>query len=293
MSVARRPVETPAERAVRLWAASVDRREPIDPLFRRRLRGLVVNRYVAAREAPAATEPAGVARRRMGAIGRAALYASVALSLSVGGAMAASSAAVPGDLLYPVKRQIEELRARVLPAEFRDDLAAHAFAQRVHELERLLAAGDRARATALLAEIGAAYERLLVLRPDAMDLDGLVGPQLAVLEGLLERLPAPAVDAIERALDRAPGLNRTPHGQDADRGRSAGEPGSGEADGPNGAPPNAGAPAEHPSEPHDAPPAEKPDREPRDGRPTASPRPSPDQQGHGPADPREPNGEDD
>ena len=91
-----------------------------DPLFRRRLRGIVSNQFVAAREGSAipASRPS-----RMGRLGRACLYASFALGISVGGVMAASRAAIPGDLLYPVKLQIEALRMEALPAEYRDDLA--------------------------------------------------------------------------------------------------------------------------------------------------------------------------
>ena len=91
-----------------------------DPLFRRRLRGIVSNQFVAAREGSAipASRPS-----RMGRLGRACLYVSFALGISVGGVMAASRAAIPGDLLYPVKLQIEALRMEALPAEYRDDLA--------------------------------------------------------------------------------------------------------------------------------------------------------------------------
>jgi hypothetical protein len=173
--------------------------------------------------------------------------------MSVGGVMAASRAAAPGDLLYPVKRQLEEIRAAVLPAHLRDELAAYVFEQRVTELGRLVEAGDLGRASALMPDVRAAFEELLALRPDVAG-DSLFATHLAVLADLLDRLPEPAREALERSLERAPGLTLT------------GPPGGGQ----QGPPPHAGGP----------------DREPRDGpdrgQPDASGPPSDDE--HGPED---------
>jgi hypothetical protein len=195
-------LESPAERAIRLSVDAATRGTTVDPLFRRRLRGRVLNSYVAAREGVARPSTRG---RSMGTIGRASLYASIAMMLSVGGVMAGAGAAMPGDLLYPVKRQLEEVREAVLPAHFRDELAAAAFAQRVHELSRLIDAGEMARANALLPDVRASFEALAALRP-ATDDDSTLSRQLSVLAGLLERLPEPAANALERALQQAPGL---------------------------------------------------------------------------------------
>ena len=109
------------------------RLEP-DPLFRRRLRGQVVNLHVAAREG-LIRQPRP--RRSMGRLGRAVLYGSLMLALSVSAAGAAAQESLPGDLLYGVKLQLEEIRMQVAPPSVRDDLAAMALAERVEELEAL------------------------------------------------------------------------------------------------------------------------------------------------------------
>ena len=196
------PLESPAERAIRLSVDAAARRTTVDPLFRRRLRGRVLNSYVAAREGVARPSTPG---RSMGTIGRASLYASIAMMLSVGGVMAGAGASMPGDLLYPVKRQLEDVREVVLPAHFRDELAAAAFAQRVHELSRLIEAGDMSRANALLPDVRASFEALAAQRPVTDD-DSTLSRQLSVLADLLERLPEPAEHAMKRALQQAPGL---------------------------------------------------------------------------------------
>lgn len=196
--------DMPAERAIRLWVEAANRHHGLDPLYRRRMRSIVMNRFAAASgPAPLVAVP----ERRMGSLGRACLYASVALALSVGSAMGVSGAAIPGDALYPLKRQIEEIREAVLPAQFRDELAAHEFAQRAHELGRLLEVGDLARATVLLPELRASYERLTALQPDGAADDQVVGVQLSILNDLLDQLPTQAADAIRQAIGDAPGLS--------------------------------------------------------------------------------------
>lgn len=178
-----------------------------DPLFRRRLRGVVLNRFVSAREGLDAP-----ARRasQMGRLGRACLYASFILVTSVGGTMAVSRGALPGDLLYPVKLEIESIRMRTLPAHMRDELAAYALAERINELGRLVDAGQLERAAGLAPAIQDGYAQLAALGvADALP-DGALGTRLEVLEGLLEVLPPEAHDAIDRAKDRAPAQGDTP-----------------------------------------------------------------------------------
>ena len=209
-----RPGELSPESAVRLWVEAANRHHGLDPLYRRRLRGRILNGFVAAHEAPAVAVPS----RRMGVVGRSVLTASVAVALSVGGAIAASGAAVPGDALYPLKRQIEELRAAILPAQFDDVLAVYAFAERTEELARLIEAGDTARATAFLPEVRASYERLLALRPELAQDSGVVGAQISVLYGLLNDIPTGASADLQDAIEPAssePGA--TPPGEDASR----------------------------------------------------------------------------
>ena len=133
-----------------------DRQIEPDPLYRRRLRGQVVNRFVAQKRGIDLTGP----RRpsRMGALGRASLYASFALAVSVTGVMAASDAAIPGDVLYPLKRGIEQMRLDVLPDEFHDELVVYALSERIDELNQLVEAGDVARASTLAGSIHDAYD---------------------------------------------------------------------------------------------------------------------------------------
>ena len=110
MSLFRSSLRQPAilsDEAIERYLAAIRTEIEPDPLFRRRLRGHVMNRYVAAREGQATGR--GVARE-MGRLGRAVLYASFALGLSVTGAMAVSQQSIPGDPLYAVKLRIETLR---------------------------------------------------------------------------------------------------------------------------------------------------------------------------------------
>lgn len=175
-----------------------------DPLFRRRLRGVVTNRYVAAREGLA--EPVAH-RSQMGRLGRACLYASFALAMSVGGALAASRGAVPGDLLYPMKLEVEAIRLRTFPQEFHDDLLVYALSERMAEFGRLVEEGELERAAELAQTIGAGYQDLGQMGID-VDADEL-RTDLAVLDALTDRLPADAHAAIEQAIREAPGLNGT------------------------------------------------------------------------------------
>lgn len=173
-----------------------------DPLFRRRLRGVVTNSFVAAREG--IDEPVG-RPSRVGRLGRACLYTTFALALSVGGAVAASRGAAPGDLLYPLKLRVEAIRLETFPEEFRDDLLVNALSERMAEFGRLVEEGQTDRAAGLAEVIGAGYEELAGMGVDSDSRE--LGPRLAVLEALSDRLPAEAQAAIEGAMRGAPGLN--------------------------------------------------------------------------------------
>ncbi|HET6650783.1 MAG TPA: hypothetical protein VFH79_11580, partial [Candidatus Limnocylindria bacterium] len=167
-----------------------------DPLFRRRLRGIVSNQFVAAREGSAipASRPS-----RMGRLGRACLYVSFALGISVGGVMAASRAAIPGDLLYPVKLQIEALRMEALPPEYRDDLAILALSERIHEMGRLAESGDWTAVAALAPAVEAGYDQLEALGIGDT-VDGALETRMEVLGMLRDELPAQAQAVIDRIL---------------------------------------------------------------------------------------------
>jgi Domain of unknown function (DUF5667) len=238
-----RPPAILSDEAVERYLATREELAP-DPLFRRRLRGEVMNRYVAAREGMAGAVPR---RRSMGKLGRAVLYASFTLALSTTSVLAASQISLPGDVLYPLKRHVESLRMEVLPAHLHHDLAAYELAERIDELARLTEKGDVARASALTAEVAADYEAFI----EEADASGVVTEDryLPVLTALLDRLPEPAQAAVEAVIARAPS-----HGNDTSSGATGGTPpnhgaaGSGNGSGHNS---SSGAGAGVPGVPND------------------------------------------
>lgn len=159
-----RPPATLSDEAIERYLAAIRAEVEIDPLFRRRLRGQVVNRYVATRDGTGARER----QRHMGTLGRAVLYASFSLAVSVTGVLAASQEALPGELLYPFKRQVERLRVQILPDPFHAELAAYALSERIGEMDRLADASDWDRVARLATVVEAGYAELLL----TMDSDG-------------------------------------------------------------------------------------------------------------------------
>ncbi|MGI8828604.1 MAG: hypothetical protein ACR2I5_02370 [Candidatus Limnocylindria bacterium] len=144
---------------------------------------------------------AGERSRHMGRLGRAVLYASFSLAVTVTSVMAASQAALPGEVLYPLKRQIEQFRVEVLPSRFHAGLAAYALSERIGEMDRLAAAGDWDGAARLATTIEAGYLELLAIDPAGTD--AALHQHLVVLNRLLERLPESARSAIQTTIDRA------------------------------------------------------------------------------------------
>jgi hypothetical protein len=229
MSLFRDSLRPPAifsDEAVERYLAAIRAELGPDPHFRRRLRGQVLNRYVAAREGIGDAPTAG---RSMGRLGRAVLYASFTLAFSVTGVMAASQEALPGELLYPLKRQVEELRVQVLPAHLHDDLATYALAERIHELEELAERGDWDRVIVLAETIEQDYLALA----DALETDtGQLDRHIVVLNRLLETLPATAWMAVADVLDGVPGIGQASDGhpiRGATGGPGAAGAGSGNA----------------------------------------------------------------
>jgi len=277
-----RPAPIASDAAVRRYIDAIRRQIEPDPLYRRRLRGEVVNRFVAQKQGVALTAVRG--HSRMGALGRACLYASFALGVSVTGVMAASDAAIPGDLLYPLKRGIETVRLDVLPEQYRDELAAYALSERIGELSQLVEAGEMARASAFADSVHDAYDRAVAESDDPEALAQRIDRQVARLEDVISSMPAQARADIESAMVGAPGLTLDawqPGGTGSGAGpASSGGQGSGfgpgrsTGQGPTGASGAGGPPDDDPSpeatpEPERTP---KPDRTPR---PAATPRPEP------------------
>ena len=190
-----RPPAVLSDQAIEGYLAAVRAELEPDPLFRRRLRGQVLNRYVAAREGILDTP----SRRRMGRLGRAVLYASFALAATTTSILAASQEAVPGELLYPLKRHVESLRVQVLPEHLQDDLAAYELAERMREMAVLAQRGDEARLAGLAAIVERDYEAFIEI---SRVTPGSNSQQLTVLSALMERLPDPAQAAIGEVIDR-------------------------------------------------------------------------------------------
>ncbi len=174
----------------------VYRRLEPDPLFRRRLRGEVVNRYVAEREGYWSKPRA---RREMGRLGRAVLYASLGLAVSVSAAGAAADRSLPGDLLYGVKLQLEDIRMRIAPPSMRDDLAAMVLAERVDELEQLAAAGSWRLVPAAAARVTEAEEALVAFGSETAS--QAASHAVETLEEILADAPPQAHLGLQRALD--------------------------------------------------------------------------------------------
>jgi hypothetical protein len=164
-------------------------RQP-DPLFRRRLRSEILNRWVATREGLAPVSERRWLGREMGRLGRACLYASVVLGVSAAGVLAGSQEAVPGETLYPLKLRIEELRVELLPRHLHDDLAVNVLAERIDEVRRLAAAGSVSAALDLAPDIERAYADVQARCASASPVEAaLIEHRLAVIARLVAALP--------------------------------------------------------------------------------------------------------
>jgi hypothetical protein len=230
------------------------RMEP-DPLFRRRLRGEVLNRYVAVREGML---QAPRRRRQMGKLGRATLYASVGLVVSASAAGAASQRALPGDLLYPMKLQLEEIRLRIAPSHLQDDLAVMALEARLDEVEALAAGGNWSGVAHAAPGVVAAEKRVAAFG-SALDPDDAeaISKHVAVLQSLLAQAPAAALPGLRTALEASSHFDGAAQG--------SGSQASGSGSSGHAAPGATSRP--------EATPAPKPAKS-SDPRPTPKPKPS-------------------
>jgi hypothetical protein len=194
----RRPPEPLADDAALRAVRRALSGDELDPSFRRRLRGVVVNRYIAERNAP---QPR---RREMGKLGRAVLYASVALALGVTVAGAVSQESIPGDPLYLLKRRIEEIRLRVAPDSVRGLVLGMVLDERVDELRGL--AQDRAwgavpRAAEDVIATGSLLEEAGLEASPAERAS--IALRAAAVESLVEDAPASVQAAVATAVDAA------------------------------------------------------------------------------------------
>lgn len=202
------------------------RRIKPDPLFQRRLRGQVMNRYVATREGMvAATRPARLPRRRFSALGRGMLYASLLTAVSATAVGAAAQESLPGDLLYGVKLELETIRMELAPAAVRDDLAAMALDERLDEVEALAAAGRWAQLDEAVAAVARARAALMALTEtaDGRSAAGVVMPEhVDRLAELIGTAPNAEMRGLMRALSASGGSPSDVH---ADRDQQTGNRG--------------------------------------------------------------------
>ena len=226
-----RPPAVLSDEAIERYLDSIRAELEPDPLFRRRLRGHLVNRFVAAREGHG-TSP-GSTRRDMGRLGRGVLYASFTLGVGITGVMGASQRSIPGDVFYPLKLQIEELRARALPAHFQDELAAYNLGQRIEELSRLAESGQWSRVTAHATAVEHAYAAMVAASGELP----VRRANLAIITALMDQLPDDTRVAVESAMGGMPGIGQDVapgrSGPDAAGGSSGRDPDSAVRDGSN------------------------------------------------------------
>lgn len=257
-----------------------------DALFQRRLRGQVVNRYVATREGMvAATRPVRLPRRSLSLLGRGMLYASLLTAVSATAVGAAAQQSLPGDMLYGVKLELESIRMELAPVNMRDDLAAMALDERLDEVEALAAAGRWSQVEAAVAAVERAQTTLAALtRPDDSGSAGAVALPEHVdrLAELISTAPDAEKRGLLRALAASGGSPSDVHSnrdnETANRGQRKGQPGVPVAPAATATPPAA------PSQPTEAP------------TPSPTPTPEPDEstaqspsgeQGDGPGGPKD------
>ena len=229
----------PDDPVARLVARTTGRLRP-DPAYQRRLRSQVVNQYVAMREG---LVEAPARRREMGRLGRAVLYATFGVAFSVSAVAAASTSSLPGDALYPVKRQIEELRMTIAPSSVRPGLVAMALEERLSEVERLAAAGRWSLVADASEQADAAELRLVAMGgPLTKGEEASLSRHVQVLTSLLASAPAAAQQGLQHAIAVSSGNHGTSAGSQG--GTLQGSQGSGSQGGHAGQP--QGQPAHSP-----------------------------------------------
>ena len=212
----RQQTAMPDDPIARMISRTVGRIQP-ERTYRWRVRGRLLNQYVAVREGLVPPIPAR--RAQMGSLGRAVLLASVALAISVSAVGAASSNALPGDPLYAVKRQVEQVRMDIAPPSVRPALAAMALEERLSEVEQLAAAGSWSRVALAELEVDGAVATIRELGGSlTADQVAELSHHTEVLTALIARAPAAAQPGLERALVASAGVAAT-----ADSGKHLGQ----------------------------------------------------------------------
>lgn len=262
--VAGRPVDTPAPLgdlaavAARLRAAAGARVSPA--VAERHL--LLMNEAARERATAAPAPPRRPAGRRVAIV----LAATMLLALGASQVGFAASDALPGDLLYPVKRAVERLNLAVHPgAVSRATIHLELAERRLTELAALVDRGDdreridaaasayRAQSQTAVDELGRAQDAGLDIEALVARVDGRLAAHIEHLVGVHEWVPEPARPAIGHAIERMtearerlvarlgdhPGRGRGPHvgSPNGDPGPPLDVPGNGSPGPPGSAPP--------------------------------------------------------
>lgn len=175
----------------------------------------------------AAQTPTTAAKRRMPAVKRlswrparaiATLVITFALLLTSTGVARASSDALPGDVLYPVKRGVEEIRLAITFSESGDAELLNDFTtERVDEIEALILTGRDEYLDEALEDYEVMLDRLvtqvtqLSQSEDQKSLDRLALSLLHQVE-VLERVKANAPDDVQVKMEEV--KEQTQHGKD-------------------------------------------------------------------------------
>jgi hypothetical protein len=190
------PPEPPDESTVARLRAVMAELDP-DPLFRRRLRGRLLNNYVAVHEG---MRPAPPSVSRRGKVGRAALYAGLTVAIGATAVGAASRDALPGDPLYGAKMAIEQLQMELAPAGVKSALHAASVEERLDELAQLAARGDWTHAAASTRQVAAELQGIQAAGGAPTAEQDRIAHRLAVLTVVFEAAPPAARDGLQRAI---------------------------------------------------------------------------------------------
>lgn len=189
--------------------------------FTRNSKIRLLNRLRAAQTPIRKTKTAGQSRKYLSWLPARAfvtIFIAFMLVISTTGVAWASSSALPGDALYPVKRGVEEFRLGITFSESGDTALLNAFtAERMDEIEALVRAGrDEYLGDALQGYedmLGRLVDQVLVLSqsedPETLDeFEINLTQQIEVLE----RVKSNAPENVQAKLEEA--KERTQHGKD-------------------------------------------------------------------------------
>jgi hypothetical protein len=184
-----------------------------DPGFVRQAESRLLNQL----RAPTPGSPSQV--RRMPVRQLRAIPVYLGLMLVIGilsatlGVVSASASSLPGDLLYPIKTGVEDVRlALAFSPEGELSLISRFSAERAREMAALSGKGRYQDLELAAAQYSRTLEKMLSIREalqssgdlaSATALDEILGRQVETLMRVQDQVPAQAADAIQGVLDHA------------------------------------------------------------------------------------------